>query len=53
MESVKERYDWCPYVAIIEDQDGHTYEQPYFDFKELEELVSIVFGEGYRVVTIY
>ena len=45
--------DWFPYVAIVEDPDGNTYEQPYTDYEELIDLVNDIFGEGYRIVTIY
>lgn len=45
--------DWMPYTAIIEGPDGRTYEQPFMNYEELVELVEIVFGDDYRVLTVF
>lgn len=47
------KVDWMPYTAIVEGPDGITYEQSYTDYEQLIELVEIIFGDGYRIVTIY
>lgn len=40
------------YVAIIEDPDGRTYEQPYDDFDDLIYLRKFL-GDDYRIVGLY
>lgn len=45
--------DWFNYTVVIERPDGTTFEQPYFNFEDVADLVKDVFGEGYKVVAIY
>lgn len=40
------------YIAVIEREDGSTFEQVYKDFYELVEL-SDHLGDGYLIVAIY
>ena len=43
-----------PYIAVIEREDGSTYEQPYYSFEELNYLLDVVCGDGiYKIVAIY
>lgn len=42
--------DW--YIAVIENPDGITYEQPYWDYLDLIDLIESL-GPGYRIVCLY
>ena len=41
------------YVAIIEDPDGRTFEQPYLEFEDIADLIEDIYGPGYKLVAIY
>lgn len=40
------------YIAVIERDDGTTYEQKYKDFYDLLNL-AVSLGSGYRIVDIF
>lgn len=41
------------YIAVIAAPDGHTFEQAYCDYYDLLYLIQEVYGEDYKLVTIY
>ena len=44
--------DWIPYTAVIEDPDGNTYEQPFWDYEDMCDTLNDL-GPDYRLITVY